>query len=993
MNSGRLEPSRETDRSQYGVITPRQTRLLRTPTLPAFQQAIRDAIGDAEPSQVRSMAVVVPTRAAADQLRRTLTAGPRSGSMPAVVTRAEWYEWLRVRLDPVPSQLTLVEREVIGELAARDAVAAGQSPPFNLRPGLVGALLAFYDELRRYRRTTDTFERLVVEDLEPTAELDRGARRLLLQTRFLVAAFRAYERRRDGLDRVDEHTLRATLLEASRFTPVSEVIVTTPDQVAHPAGLYPADFDLLARMPNLPRVTLIATDAILDAGYRERLDDWLPGLDDQRVGETGHRPVIVVPDTVDDRAYFVWRDREEELRAIAREAHRLASADGRAPATAAVVVQRPLPYLYLALSAFDELDVPTQAGDGLPLATEPYVAVIDLVLDVVDANFRRAAIIALLRSPHFAFEGDDPSPEPSAIDALDRALRASRFSAGSAELRERSTAWTESTGTRSDALPALRCALAVADELRLLGEPRPVAEHLATLRLFLERHAPNLNGAPAADRTAKARDVVRAGLEALEASHRAVRDAPEVVDLARVRSVVRRWIENQTCLSPKSEDGVHLLDANAAVYGVFDDVFVAGLVESDWPAKRARNIFYPGGILVGLGWPRERDRIRSARAAFRDLLGLSRARVWLSTFTLEDDAVVTVSTALEDLEEVTWERRVVAATSDPVGDDRTERSRTGGSGASIDRAMRERWRALRLARAGWRGDERFRGAVGPRPPTMYAVSALERYLECPFKYFARDVLRLEEEERDDERTFTPQQRGLFLHEVFEAFFRAWQSAGRSGITLANLDDALERFAGVAEQALGRLAARDRAVARAWLLGSAASPGLAERVFVAEIEDATEVVERLLEYRIAGRFELGDGAERRMVELRGVVDRIDLHADQSFRVIDYKASRPPQPSRALQLPVYARCAEEQLRAARGGDWRASDAMYVAFGDPRTAVSVRGLDIGEAIQTGESRVSTVSAAIETGQYPPRPADLFRCTFCAYPTVCRKDYVEET
>lgn len=76
MNSGRLEPSRETDRSQYGVITPRQTRLLRTPTLPAFQQAIRDAIGDAEPSQVRSMAVVVPTRAAADQLRRTLTAGP-----------------------------------------------------------------------------------------------------------------------------------------------------------------------------------------------------------------------------------------------------------------------------------------------------------------------------------------------------------------------------------------------------------------------------------------------------------------------------------------------------------------------------------------------------------------------------------------------------------------------------------------------------------------------------------------------------------------------------------------------------------------------------------------------------------------------------------------------------------------------------------------------------------------------------------------------------
>ena len=42
--------------------------------------------------------------------------------------------------------------------------------------------------------------------------------------------------------------------------------------------------------------------------------------------------------------------------------------------------------------------------------------------------------------------------------------------------------------------------------------------------------------------------------------------------------------------------------------------------------------------------------------------------------------------------------------------------------------------------------------------------------------------------------------------------------------------------------------------------------------------------------------------------------------------------------------------------------------------------------------EGRVVDVLDAIDTGVYPPRPADLYRCNFCPYPTVCRKDYVGE-
>ncbi len=967
------------------LITPRETHLLRAPTLRAFQRAIVDqvtgCIGASRPA-----AVLIPTRAASGQLRRTLAAAGVGRGQAALVTRSEWYEWLLERYGACPPLLTAVQRQVVGTAAAGDARADGCVPPFRLRPGIVAALLAFYDQLRRQRRSVDAFERLLLDELEPSAELDRGARRLLLQTRFLVAAFRAYDRRLDTLGRVDEHRLRERLLAAEPLRRVSEIVVTVPDHVAHAAGLYPADFDLLARLPRLERVTVIATDGVLDSGFRERLDDLLPGLTESRAQSEGGRPaVVVVPDSSAERPYFVWRDREEELRGIARQVRRGVAVDGRLPAAAAVVVQRPLPYLYLAPSAFAAAAQPVRPGDALPLAVAPYAAAVDLVLAFAASGFDRGPTVELLRSPHFRFETDAPPPASGAIRALDRALSELRFSGGLERLSSYAAEWAAAAGTRRGAAGALRCVLALAEQLRPLLQTRPLAAQLETLRSFLQRHASPLDTVEPAGRAGEGRALVWQGLEALEAANRSLDGAGGAVDVAGVASVVRRWIESRTLPAGAPAEGVHLLDVQAAVYGRFDDVFVAGLVETEWPGRTTRNIFYPGGLLAGLGWPRERDRLRASRAAFRDLLGLAAERVWLSTFALEDDAVVAASPLLEDLDGV-------AVEPVPVPDGDLAGAAGDGPGPHPDSGVGRRWRAMRLARAirSRAGGARTPGRAGRQPKRTYTVSALERYAGCPFQYFASHALGLEAE-RASERTMTPEQRGLFLHRVFESFFRDWQRAGHGAVTLANLDAALARFASAAEDAIGALPPVDRAVARGWLLGSAASPGLAERVFVAEIESQTGVVERLLEYRIDGRFELGRPPARRTVAIRGVVDRIDLHADRTLRVIDYKASRPPHPSRALQLPVYARCAERQLRVERGEDFRATEALYVAFGDPRLQVSVPGGDVAAAIAEGEARVVELVEAIEEGEYPPRPVDRLRCMTCSFPTVCRKDHVE--
>ena len=97
--------------------------------------------------------------------------------------------------------------------AALDVVAQGTPAPFRLRPGLIVSILAFYDELRRRDKTVAAFDRLMTGSLEPSADIDRGAERLLRLTRFLSAAFTSFEARIRETDGVDEHGLRALLVD------------------------------------------------------------------------------------------------------------------------------------------------------------------------------------------------------------------------------------------------------------------------------------------------------------------------------------------------------------------------------------------------------------------------------------------------------------------------------------------------------------------------------------------------------------------------------------------------------------------------------------------------------------------------------------------------------------------------------------------------------------------------------------------------------------
>lgn len=1038
------------------MITPRRTRLIRSGGLRSFQASIAERTRTRDPWRARRTAVLVPTRAAAEQLRRTLEAlafvGERSPSVlapPEILTRDDWYAALAERTAPPSARLSPVERYVCMLAAAREAVRDGAAPPFDLRPGLIPAILSFYDDLIRHRRDVDGFERLVVADLEPSAGIDRGARRLLRQTRFLAAAFRAFQRRLDAAGRLDEHGVRRRVLDEGLAKPLVHVVVAVADHAADPDGLWPADFDLLARLPALERIDVAATDAVLAAGFHERLVDLLPGIEEERFEDADARaPVLIAPAGADGPC-FTWRDREDELLAVVRriKTHAAlpgpggsgaAAADETGGATSdgaaegapdraaaagaldetAVVFQRPLPYLYLARRSFAQAGVPFEARDALPLAAEPYAAALDLVVEFVTSDCSRAAVVGLLRSPHFAFTHAGRPLRARETDALDRALHEARYAGGREELARLADAWTGAgkdgsrrsdagqagarpRGPQADPAAAATVAAALAAALGRIEDPGPPSAQIDLVASFLRRHPP-CGPAPPADpqRESRARAAVLERLAALSRAHRAFDDTP--AGFAETAASVRRWIETRTFAPSAGAAGVQLLDARAVRYGRFRDVHVVGLVDGEWPERPARSILYPASILGSLGWPRERDRLRAERGRFVDLVRLADERTALSTFSLEDDAVVSPSALLDQAADAGLETAREPAAREPCVT--AEEALVRGSVAPGDLSEpAASWLALRRRRPD--REERRPGMAGRSRAVTYAVSALEQYLDCPFRYFAARELALEEEPAD-EPVLTPRDRGRLLHRLLETFFSRWQADGHRTITLANVDLALRRFRALVDEAAAGLPPVDRPVVRAWLLGSAAAPGLAEQLFLSEVGEPVDVEERLVELRVRDAFRLdgGQGGERangpdgsdggRTVEVRGTADRVDLLSDGTFRIFDYKTNRAPPRDRALQLPVYARCAERELAGRRGRVWRAGAAAYVAFGGPRlhAPLAKSGRELDRALAEGAARAVDALERIGRGEYPARPAERRLCAHCSYPTVCRKDYVAE-
>lgn len=981
-------------------------RLVRTSGLAEFRRALAVlALEGGALSAVRR-GLILPTQAAAAIFRQSLERTLRPGQgfvLPALMTREAWLVRLHQALPGAPPLLTRFDREVLMGRAASAAARRTRvgGAPFDLRPGLIAEMLGFYDELRRRQRTVRRFAGVLFDELGGERGMDRGSDSLIQQTCFLAFAFLAYERGVAASGSIDEHALRRLVLARADACPFDHLVIGVGDHPADPRGLWAADFDLLGRLGGRLDVDIVVTDETHDAGFRHRIEQELPGLEEVRAAAVGvspseqTAPVLVRPPLDrDDSICHVHRDREEELRAVARDIRRNASmTDGELRQATAVVFQRPLPYLYLADQVLGDAGIPYEVFDARPLAGEPSAAALDLVLDVACTGGTRETIDALLRSPLLSFEGNGGLVEAADAAALAGVLAARRADGEADSYPDEVERHFAGRGFRHalEGDRARRAAVAAADigrALRPFRDAPAASDQIRTLIDFLDRHQRPFEATePIGGRHRRGQAAIRAVLEGLAEACRRYDD--EARPAGRLAAEIRHRVERHTFAPTLRGPGVTLADAVAARFGEFECVHLVGLVDSEWPERSKRNIFYTTGLLKSLGWPQEPDEARAQQAAFRDLVRLPTRTLHLHGFELEGDALVGLSPAVELARDLPGEPSAPPLPTAVFPDERLTHDPPFDAGLPEDQV---RWLQLRRSRASL-DDPRYSGFAGSRPPRAYRVSRVDRYVDCPFKFFAEDVLGLPEE-REEWSGLSPLERGTLVHSLFERFYAEWHRQGRGTISAESMPDALALFARLTQEALARLPEADRALEETRLLGSIVGRGLAERVFELEADAGGEVVDRLLEYPLEGPFAFPrmQDPDRRVIDIRGKADRVDVFANGELRVIDYKLTRVPDRDVSIQLAVYAWAVQQALEARDGRAHPVTQAMYVAFGDERR--SEGGLDLPGArtAATVAARASDFTAAvdrIEAGEFPPDPRRPAGCHTCGYAGVCRKEY----
>jgi RecB family exonuclease len=969
-------------------------RLIRARDVAGFRRAVVRLCGEGTLGDIRRRVVVLPSRASVELLRQTLERHADDGTatvLPDLLTRDEWLaRWIEA-LPGQPRLLSRVEREVMLAAAAEATAARPRMghAPFRVRPGLIAAMLDFYDELLRRQRTVGRLRREVIAQLKSVSGFDRGSDNLIHQTAFLTLAYLKYERAVLASGAIDEHMGRAQLATVPD-PPHTHVVVAVADHPSDPRGLWPADFDLIGRCAGL-RIDVVMTDELHDAGFRQRLERELPGIEETREPGAPWTPVVSKPES---QWHWLARDREEEVREVARRIRARAIATGTLAPTA-LVVQRPLPYLYLLRQLFDDARLPWQALEALPLAGEPWAALLDLTLAVARTGGTRESMPALLRSPWLSVAVDDTTIDARDVSALEAVLVARRVEGAADTYPQQVEAFAAGADRRDgvDVSRARRAAAAAVVYAEALEGFRGVASasgQVRTIAAFLRRFERPLGAAaPWHDGARRARAAILGALDGLAealARHDDTARPPE--DLV---AWMRHRLEGQTFSVARAHAGVHLVDAVAARFGEFDHVHVLGLVDTDWPERQRRNIFYTSGLLKDLGWPQDADHSAAQIAAFRDLTGLPSETISFHAFELDADAVVGPSPML-DLVRGLPSREDAPPPRLAVFSDEVLALPTP-SADHLDQAQHQ-WAVARAARPDTTGPA-YRGQVAPQLPQPYRVSRVDRYVTCPFKYFAESVLRLPEE-REETAGLSPLERGNLLHDLLERFYRDWQAAGHGAITPALLPEAVSQFAELARATLDRLPDADRALEHTRLLGSLVARGVAERVFELEAEADERVDYRLLEEPLKGTFVFPkhSGLAQTEIAINGKADRIDVLTDGRIRVIDYKLGRMPDLESSIQIAVYAHAARQQLEAADEQTHPVAAASYLAFGDEYKLEGPigRSQDADVAVQARAAVFADTIERIERGQFPPRPRDTSECEWCRYSGVCRKEYALE-
>jgi ATP-dependent helicase/nuclease subunit B len=264
-------------------------------------------------------------------------------------------------------------------------------------------------------------------------------------------------------------------------------------------------------------------------------------------------------------------------------------------------------------------------------------------------------------------------------------------------------------------------------------------------------------------------------------------------------------------------------------------------------------------------------------------------------------------------------------------------------------------------------------------PERMSASAHQRLIDCPYKYFAGDGMKLKPPDEIREE-LQKSDYGERVHQILNAFHRPVKNLPgpfTDKLTEQNRDQAINHLVMISE-AVFKQDMEDNTLHRSWL------------------HRWMQHVPAYINWQIKQQQDWSIGETEKQCEvtlndidltLYGRLDRIDTHVEQNSHhcIIDYKTG-----SSARQADVD--CGEDvQLAsyALLAGD--TSSVMYLSLdegnGAVRTRASLEGEDLRSLTHDVRERLQTVVNMGRDGKPLPAWGDEKTCGYCDFTGLCRK------
>src|SRR5271157_5437755 len=644
------------------------------------------------------------------------------------------------------------------------------------------------------------------------------------------------------------------------------------------------------------------------------------GFSEERAGRPRAAPARALV-----RAPGIEREAEEIARRILEQA-----AAGRPFREMGIIVRAAGTYVPVLRSTLERFGIPARFYFDSEMERHAVVRFLGGAVDAMLGGWDHARTLQVLRlAPQFADSG--------VMDRFDFAVREQIPNAGLGALKASLVATPG-----AERLMRLIDALGAIEEWRSFEMlPKDWAARFRTLRNLFRPDARSLGVSLPVPEIAAVLDLFDEALD----------EAAQALEL-RLMGIEEFWraVKSVLRLKPlRLADGrrnvVQVLSAEEARQWVLPVVFVCGMVEKQFPRFHQQDPFFPDAARCRLNAAGVRVRTaaefeREERALFDSAIGRATMLVTLSYPEFSPRGETNLrSLFLEECVAAVEEQTARAVKPQP-------RDRRGPGGGP-----REGIRAPELLRI-------LRGKTEIVSPTR-----LESYLQCPFQYFGRSVLRLKPRPvRPDERLdFSTQ--GTIVHAVLKQLYERPQ----------DLEALFEEvFAGkVEEKQIPPGYHRER-------LRNAMLDDLRAFVNCREAPRGGEQSRTEAEFQ----YVLEEG-----VEVKGKIDRLDVEPDGRALVIDYKYSSEKNTKDRkdnddlLQAPLYLLAAERFFQLEPAG--------MIYIGLKGGVVLARWKD-GELPagwrRTATERTMAIVAAIRSGRMEVAPSDRDKCRYCDFRDVCR-------